>query len=410
MDIDNSSDPQELLRLARTPAGKREANRVYARIRSLTPLWRDPDSGFWFVFGWEDCNGLLRSSQFTAAHKFELHPRFSRSASLQFLSSSLPSLDPPAHTRVRSIARGSFSAPVLKKHESHISTVIDAAIQNIRDRPSFDVVEDYATVVTRTAIWELLGIPPSDHARLGCWLGEQFKLLSLPQPTEAEMDRIDAAAQSMLDYFSDLIEKRRREPGADIVSSLLSASGNSADTLTLREMTVTVAILLGGASDTTKTAISSGIRLLLAHPDQLRRLLADRSLEMPAFEEILRIGGSVVLGNLRKTAAEVEIAGERIAAGQLVFPVLAAANHDPAKFDDPHRFDIARTPNPHLAFGAGIHACIGNLLARTVGVRAVAALIRAFPTMELLEDGCEANASLVTLRSWNKVPVAVSNT
>jgi cytochrome P450 len=407
MDIHNSSSPQELLRFARSPSGKRDPNSVYDRIRSLTPIWRDADQGFWYVFGWEDCHEIMRSSQFTTAHLLPSNPRFPRSASLQFIASSLPALDPPDHTRVRAVARCAFTPAVLKEHDSHVTSVIETAIRELSGRQSFDVVADYATVVTRSAIWELLGVPSRDHVRFGDWMSELFKLLSVPPPTDAEMDRIDAAMEQMLDYLSELIEQRRRHPGADLISALVDATSKSDEALSAREMTVTLGILLGGASDTTKTAISSGVRLMLEHAAQLQRLLADPRLETSAFEEILRVGGSVVLGNLRRAAQDVEIAGQRISRGELVFPVLAAANHDPARFDAPHRFDIGRSPNQHLAFGAGIHSCVGNMLARKVGARAVAALLRAFPTMRLVSDGAEVNTALITLRSWNRIPVAI---
>lgn len=407
MDINNSSGPQELLRFARSPAGKRDANLVYDRIRSLTPIWRDADQGFWYVFGWEDCHEVMRSNRFTTAHLLPSHPRFARSASLQFIASSLPALDPPDHTRVRAVARRAFTPLVLKKHDSHVLTVIETAIRELRGRQGFDLVADYATVVTRSAIWELLGVPSQDHARFADWMSELFKLLSVPPPTDAEMDRIDAAMKHMLDYLSELIEQRRSRPGADLISALVDTTSQANEALTAREMTVTLGILLGGASDTTKTAISGGVRLMLDHPEQLQRLLADPPLEASAFEEILRVGGSVVLGNTRRVADDVEIAGQRIARGERVIPVLAAANHDPARFEAPHRFDIGRSPNHHLAFGAGIHSCIGNMLARNVGARAVGALLRAFPTMRLVNDGAEVNTNLITLRSWNRLPVAM---
>jgi cytochrome P450 len=222
------------------------------------------------------------------------------------------------------------------------------------------------------------------------------------------LDETDASAQSLTDYIEALIEERRREPRTDIISELVKAQTNAADPLSLREMTVTTTILLAGGSDTTKTAIAIGLRQLIEHRDQAQRLLADPGMAGSAFEEILRTTGAVLVANSRKALEDVEIAGQRIAAGEFVVPVLTAANFDPEKFTDPHRFDIGRQPNPHLSFAAGVHVCIGNMMARKVGSRAILSLLQAFPNLKLLDDGRDVNVYLPAMRGLNSLRVATA--
>jgi cytochrome P450 len=405
-----STNPQDLLRFAQTPAGKRDPHLVYDRIRALTPIWRDQDSGMWYLFRWADCYNVLRSRSFGAPYLLQMEPRFERSASLRFLADALSNIDPPLHTKIRSQVQGSFTGPVLKKSDDYIAAVVDQTVAELRGRGRFDVVSDYAAKIPNTVICELLGVPRADHVRFGKWLSVQFKLLAPTPPSAALLDEVDGATQALTDYIEALIEERRREPRTDIISELVKAQETSPEPLTVRQMTVTIAILLAGGSDTTKTAIALGTRQLIEHPDQLERLLADPTLAGSAFEEIVRTTGAVLLANSRKALEAVEIAGQRIAPGEFVVPVLVTANHDPEKFTDPHRFDIGRTPNQHLAFAAGVHVCIGNMMARKVGSRAILSLLQAFPDMKLLDDGRDVNVSLPAMRGLNSLHVASGRT
>jgi cytochrome P450 PksS len=399
--------PQELLRHAQTLRGKRDPQIVYDQIRALTPIWRDEDSGMWYVFRWSDVSELLRSPAFGAPGLIQRSPRFAASSSLQFLADTLSNIDPPHHTHLRSQIQRSFSQPVLKRSAAYRDSVIQKVIDGLRDRDSFDVVADYAALIPNTVICELLGVPRADHVRFGGWLAAQFRLLSPVPPTDALLDEIDGATTALVDYMAELIEIKRQDPQEDIISELVRLQPQLEEPMTIREMIVTTTILLAGGSDTTKTAISMGVRSLLENPEQCARLVADPSLDQSMFEEVLRTGGAVLLSNPRKALKDTQLAGQNIGAGEFVVPVLVAANHDPDRFPAPMSFDIGRKPNLHVAFGGGVHACVGNMLARAVGTSAIATLLRAFPDLKMLDDGRDVATDLVALRGLKSLRVSM---
>jgi len=401
-----TDSPQALLRHAQTPEGKRDPQFVYDRIRALTPIWRDEDSGMWYVFRWSDVSDLLRSAAFGAPGLIQRSPRYADSASLQFLADTLSNLDPPHHTRLRSQIQRSFSQPVLKRTAAYRESVIGKSIDALRDRDTFDVVADYAALIPNTVICEMLGVPRSDHATFGGWLAAQFRLLSPEPPSDALLDEVDGATAALVDYMAGLIEIKRHAPQEDIISELVRLQPQLEEPMSVREMIVTSTILLAGGSDTTKTAISMGVRSLLENPGQCARLVGDPGLDPSMFEEVLRTGGAVLLANPRKALVDTEVAGQRIRAGEFAVAVLVAANHDPERFADPVRFDIGRKPNLHVAFGGGVHACVGNMLARAVGTSAIAALVRAFPHLEMLDDGRDVAMDLIALRGLKSLRVA----
>ncbi len=397
--------PQDILRYAQTAEGKRDPHLAYDALREAAPIWRDEDSGFIYVSSYAACDQILRSRSFGAAGLLQQEPRFDRSPSLQFLADTLSNIDPPHHTKLRSGIQKSFSVPVLKRSEALLAEVVAERVEALRDRTDFDVLGDYALTIPNTVICELLGVPRDDHVRFAGWLADQFRLLGPVPPSDELLDEVDVSTASLLDYMGALIEERRRDPRADIISELIAAQRDAEEPMSVREMTVTTSVLLAGGSDTTKTAIVIGTRLLLENPDQLADYLADPAAARPAFEEVLRLGGSVVLGNLRRAVEDVDLQGHRIAAGEIVVPVIAAANVDPAKFPDPLWFNIRRSPNPHIAFGGGVHVCVGNMMARMVGPVAISALVAAYPDMRMLDDGRDVDTGLPALRGMNSLRV-----
>ncbi len=404
--VDVAERAQSLLRHSRTPEGKRDPERVFSEIRELTPIHKDVDSGMWHIFRWVDCHEVMRSPQFGAPHLLELEPRFQRSAALQFLADTLSNLDPPHHTRLRGAVQKSFTAPVLRKSEAHVRELIETALNALEDVAQFDVVADYAAKIPNTVICEMLGVPRADHETFAGWLNQQFLLLSPMPPPDEVVAQVDQATQSLLDYMENLIEERRREPRTDIISELVVAQEGVADPLSIRDITVTTAILLAGGSDTTKTAISIGVRQLIENPDQRALLLKQPELIKGAFEEICRTAGPVVLANARRALEPVTVAGVDIAEGEMLVPVLAAANFDPEKFEAPFDFNIQRSPNHHIAFGGGVHVCVGNMMARMVGGEAILALMRRFPDLKLVDDGRDVNVHLIALRGLNSLRVS----
>lgn len=393
--------PQQILAHTRSPEGIRNPQVVYSQLRETAPVYRDPDTGMIYITRWADCDRLLRSPDFTAPHLLEKDPRFADSPSLQFLATGLPNLDAPTHTRFRREVQKSFSVPVLRKSEGFLRELVAENVAALRDRTRFDVVADYATAIPSTVICVLLGVPVEDKDVFARWIADQFRLLGPERIPDETLAEVDATTRLLLEYMGDLIERRRREPQIDIISGLVASQDTSDDPMSLTEMAVTTSILLAGGSDSTRTSIATGVKFLLENEDQLADFLDDPSTQGAMFEEVVRLGGAVVLGNLRKATVDTEIGGEQVRSGDLVVPVIAAANVDPEKFEDPFRFDIRRRPNPHIGFGGGIHVCVGNMLARMVAPIAISELVRTYPDMRL--TGEVEDASTAALRSLASV-------
>lgn len=395
--------PQQILASIRSPEGLRNPQLAYSRLREAAPVYRDPESGLIYITRWADCDRVLRSNDFTAPHLIENDPRFGDSPSLQFLATGLPNLDAPKHTRFRREVQKSFSVPVLRKSEAFLRELVADNVAVLKDPTRFDVVGDYASAIPSTVICVLLGVPVEDRDVFGGWIADQFRLLGPGRIPDETLAEVDATTRLLIAYMSDLIERRRREPQVDIISGLVASQDAAADPMTMTEMAVTASILLAGGSDSTRTSIATGVKFLLENGDQLADFLGDPSADAAMFEEVVRLGGAVVLANLRKAAADTEIGGETVRAGELVVPVIAAANVDPQKFEHPMRFDIRRKPNPHIGFGGGIHVCVGNMLARMVAPVSIAALVRAYPDMQL--TGESVDTSTMALRSLGSVMV-----
>ena len=207
-----SPTPQDLLRQSRSMPGKRDPERIHALIRTQTPILRDADSGMWYLFGWQDCDTMLRSKDFCAPDLIQRSPRFDTSPSLQFLAQTLSNLDPPYHTRLRGQVQKSFSTLVLRRSEAYVDSLIAEAIARLRERDTFDAIADYAALIPHTVICEMLGVPRADHGKFGGWLAAQFRLISPEPPTDQVLDEVDDATRALLDYMADLIAERARTP------------------------------------------------------------------------------------------------------------------------------------------------------------------------------------------------------
>jgi cytochrome P450 len=250
----------------------------------------------------------------------------------------------------------------------------------------------------------MLGVPFEDHERFKQWgLDIARGLDSILLPPDSDVARrSDAARSALTAYFRELIAERRASPRADLLSGLIAAE-EVGDRLREDELLATCILLLVAGHETTVNLIGNGTLALLRHRDQLRRLRKDPGLIASAVEELLRYDGPVQR-TARVSGEDVAIAGRTIAKGELVMPFIGAADRDPAQFPDPDRLDIARTDNRHIAFGWGIHFCLGAPLARLEGQIALNTLVRRLPKLALATDKPEYRESL-TLRGLSTLPV-----
>jgi cytochrome P450 len=290
---------------------------------------------------------------------------------------TLLSQDPPVHTRLRNLVNKAFTPRVVERIRPHIADLANGLFDALPQPGSMDVVTDLAVPLPVTVIAEVLGVPASDRGRFKQWSTDIASTLSGPfQPADA-LERARQSSLALADYFRDQIAQRRAEPREDLLSALVAAE-EQGDLLTEDEMISTCILLLLAGNETTTNLIGNGMLALLEHPDELAKLEADPSLLDKAIDEMLRYDSPAQITS-RIVAQDIEFQGQAMQEGQVVLAVLGAANHDPAQFENPDVFDITRPPNRNLAFGHGIHYCLGAPLALAEAQVAFETLLRRFP-------------------------------
>jgi cytochrome P450 len=293
------------------------------------------------------------------------------------------SKDAPDHTRIRSLVNKAFTARRVEALRGHIQDVVDVLLDGIAAKGRrMEVIGDLAYPLPATIICELLGVPLADRDTFQGWARDLAPILDFAGTADEEtVRRMSAAAGPFVEYMRALIESRRREPGEELLTALIEAR-DAGDRLSDDELLAAALLVLGAGFETTMNLIGNGVYLLLTHADQLALLAGEPSLLPGAVEEVLRLEGPVLLTS-RVSLEEAEVAGVCAHARQQGIVMLAAANRDAAIFRDPERFDITRSPNPHLTFGGGPHFCPGAALARLEGQIAIGTLVRRFPNMTI---------------------------
>jgi len=323
------------------------------------------------------------------------------------LARHMLAVDPPDHTRLRRLAMPAFSRRRVDGLEARVRSIVDDLIDHLvgrggTDRP-VDLVAGYAFPLPFTVISELLGIPEPDRADLGRWFRTLLAPYAGPQPPAEAV----AASDALVAYLHALLDLKRRAPGEDLVTDLVVAADRDG-ALTEQEMASTVFQLVVAGHDTTTSLIGNGTVALLKHPAQRDALVADPALAAQVVEECLRWDAPVPHATFRYTTDEVCLGGAVIPAYAQVIISLAAANRDPARYRDAETFDVRRSDGGHLAFGHGIHHCLGAPLARLEGRIALAELHTRFPAMRLALDASElrwGHGDGLVLRGLTELPV-----
>jgi cytochrome P450 len=290
------------------------------------------------------------------------------------------SADPPDHTRLRRLASAAFSRPRIAALRPRVQAIVDGLLEDLEARGDtvVDLVKGFAFPLPFTVISELLGVPEPDQDRLGSWFTTLLAPSSAPEPPAEAV----AASADIVRYLTGLLARKRAAPGEDLVTDLVRAADQDG-ALTEQEMLSTIFQLVVAGHDTTASLIGNGTVALLLHPEQRDALVADPALVPHAVEEILRWDAPVPHSTFRYTTQDVVLGGTVIPAFAQVIVSLAAANRDPARYDHPETLDITRSDTSHLAFGHGIHHCLGARLARLEGVIALTTLHGRFPAMRL---------------------------
>ncbi|MFG3660816.1 cytochrome P450 [Streptomyces sp. NPDC047706] len=351
---------------------------VYAALRARGPVHRvrlpRPESHreAWLVVGYEEARAALAD------------PRLSKDATEfgvtfldeELIGKHLLAVDPPQHSRLRGLVTRAFTARRVAALRPRIQQITDGLLDAMLPHGRADLVESFSYPLPITVICELLGVPELDRAA--------FRAMSTEVVAPTDGDREYEAVVRLGEYLTELIEdKRCAGPADDLLSALIRTTAEDGDRLSPTELRGMAYILLVAGHETTVNLLTNGVHALLTHPGQLAALRADMGLLDGAIEEMLRYEGPVETATYRFAAEPLEIAGATVARGEAVLVGLTAAGHDEARFTQPHRFDIRRDPRTHLAFGHGIHYCLGAPLARVEARTALRALLERAPGLAL---------------------------
>lgn len=390
-----------------TPEGRRNPLPIYAKLREQEPLTRivDPMRGlsYWLFTRYDDCTEILKDPRFGKDQKrlsAEAAQRSGYFDELAMLGQHLLGTDPPDHTRLRSLIAKAFTPARIEGLRPRIRAIAEELIDQVDGKGEMDVVANFAYLLPVTVIAELLGVPLEDHPRFRSWT----TVLMTPPP-DGNMDPIRAAGFEFFQYLVSLVETRRATPQDDLISALIAAE-EASDKLNSQELISMLFLLLIAGHETTVNLIANGTLALLDFPEQRERLEKDPSLLESAIEEMLRYCGPVETTTTRFAVEDMTMYGKDIKAGDLVLVSLLSAGHDESRFPDAGRFDIGRKPNKHMAFGYGIHFCLGAPLARMEGAIAFEVLLRRLPNLRLAvpREKLEFHPSLL-LHAVRKLPV-----
>lgn len=359
------------------PAFAEDPFPVYAELRERGPVHRvrlpEPDPWeCWLVVGYDEARAALADPRFAK----DLRKLGGQGIDEQMMGRHVLVSDPPEHTRLRSLVTRAFTARRVQTLAPRVQRITDDLLDAMLPRGRADLVESFAYPLPMTVICELLGVPDLDR--------DAFRAMSTEIMTPTAEGGHVTAMRQMAEYLDELIEdKRSSAPGDDLLSDLIRTRAEDGDRLSRTELRGMAFILLVAGHETTVNLLTNGVYGLLTHPEQLAALRADMSLMDGAVEEMLRYEGPVETATFRFAAEPVELGGQLIGRGEGLLVGLDSANRDGVRYPEPDRFDIRRAPQGHLAFGHGLHFCLGAPLARLEARTALRSLLDRCPDLTL---------------------------
>lgn len=354
---------------------------TYEQMREKEPIMRmlfpDGRPG-WIIAKYSDAVEVLKDPRFV---------KDMRNAGIEedmiFMNNNMLFSDPPDHKRLRGLVQKAFTPQLITGMRERIQQIADELLAAVEGQESIHLIDEYAFPLPIIVISEMLGVPNSDRNKFRVWSNALIE-----QSGQEPNEEVRGLIMEFRNYLADWISKVRQQPGDDLISQLVIAE-EQGDRLTEDELFNLVMLLIIAGHETTVNLIGNGMLALLQHPDQLRLLQSRPELIHTAIEEMLRYNGPVEFSTGRWVREDLVFKGVSMKKGEYVAVSLSSANRDPEQFNDPDLFDISREKNPHLAFGKGIHLCLGAPLARLEGEIAINTLLKRYPNIRLKVDVSE---------------------
>jgi len=364
---------------------------VYTRLREHAPVVHDEPTDHWLVSRHADVSALLRDRRLGRTYLHVASPEETgrpqepawHEPFWHLIRSGILDMEPPDHTRVRTLVSKAFTPRVVESLRTPIQAIVDALVDAVEGGDEFDLIRSIAEPLPVEVIAELLGIPPDDRHLLRPWSAEICLMYELNPPDDYAR-RAVKASEEFTAYLRDLSRARRKDPRQDLISALAQVA-EEGERLTEDELIGTCVLLLNAGHEATVNVTGNGWWALFRNPSQLARLRAGPSLMKTAIEELMRFDTPLQMFE-RWVLEEFELHGTRIPRGAELGLLFGSGNHDPAVFDLPDELDLGRERNPHLTFGAGIHFCLGAPLARLELMTSFETVLRRLPRMELVEE------------------------
>jgi len=379
---------------------------TYRALRQHAPVKRMPN-GSYFLTRYDDLLAAYKNTDiFSSDKKKEFAPKYGVSPLYEHHTTSLVFNDPPIHTSVRRLIMGALSPRAIAGMEADLIALVERLLDALAEKGEVDLIGDYAAAIPVEVIGNLLDVPRDERAPLRGW---SLAILGALEPVidKEALARGNSAVEDFLDYLRGLVARRRAKPGnpdRDVLTRLIQGESDGAR-LSEKELLHNCIFLLNAGHETTTNLIGNGLVALSKHEVEQARLIESPELIKTAVEEILRYESSNQLGN-RMTTREVELGGVSLPSGTSVTLCIGAANRDEKHFHDPEKFDIARQPNRHLAFGSGAHQCAGMALARLEGAIAISRFLGRFPAYAL--KAAPVRGGRARFRGFLSVPCTVS--
>jgi cytochrome P450 len=357
---------------------KRDPHTFYARLRSAEPLYYVEGLNAWVLTTYEDALFLLKDPRFTKDHRKVVQAENGESSDQEtaFHMRNMLMADPPDHTRLRALVSKAFTPRMIEQLRPRIQQIADELLDAVQEQGKMDLIPDFAYPLPITVISEMLGIPATDRHKFRTWTQGIVNM---------QEEERGFSLEAFIGYIKTLLDEKRAHPGNDLISHLIQVEENG-DQLNESELVSMIFLLIVAGHETTVNLLGNGTLALLQHPDQLQLLQRNPSLIPSVVEELLRYTAPVSLSDERWASEDIMLHGKLIRKGEMVTAALISANADPQQFPTGDTLDITRRENQHLAFGKGIHYCLGAPLARLEGQIAFGTLLRRLPNLRLASD------------------------